>query len=386
VHETTPFDLVVDGGGSFSIRDFARQADDDMNLRVMTEMGYAATTIGTGDLYMGKQYFIERMAGAGFPAVSANVYDESTGGLLVQPYVIVKRAGKRFGIVGILDDQAVIRTKKGVATAGVTVTPPADELLKLLPDLRKKCDMIVLLAAMGQRDAKTLAETVPGIDFVIVGKQSQQGMQPVQAGGTILIMPGSRGQYITDYRLSFDADGSYTGFEGNTVALDDKVPADATIALELKEHKIVQDQIAKQAAAERAREMKEERLAEAGGYEKTCLGVEVSCRRCHVPQYSQWLDTPHAHAYETLAKAFQATNPACLRCHTTCELDLPLDGSVPVPENLRNVQCESCHGSGADHARDGSYGEIKVETCLVCHDKENSPDFDLATYLPKVMH
>jgi hypothetical protein len=103
-------------------------------------------------------------------------------------------------------------------------------------------------------------------------------------------------------------------------------------------------------------------------------------------QVEQWSATAHAHAYATLEKSLQATNPECLRCHSTCYIDLPADGSVQVAAELRNVQCESCHGMGTDHARDGTYGAVTGETCLACHDRENSPDFDLATYLPKVTH
>jgi hypothetical protein len=65
---------------------------------------------------------------------------------------------------------------------------------------------------------------------------------------------------------------------------------------------------------------------------------------------------------------------------------MPVDGSVTVANDLRNVQCEVCHGMAGDHARDGSYGKVTVATCVTCHDKENSPDFDFAEYLPKVTH
>lgn len=348
-------------------------------------MGYAATTIGLADLFMGRDYLVGLMTETGVTLVSANVYDESTGELLVEPYVVVERAGVRFGLVGVMDRTVDIPTRRGVDSPGVTVSSPIDELQALLPGLREKCDYVVVLAHMTVKQAIAMAEAVPEMDFVVVGNQAQKANEPFEAGGAVLVQPGARGQAMTDYRLRFDQSGDYLGYEGKAVTLDDKVPADAAMALRLKEHKLAVEALTKQQAAERASQ-REERLRGSELAPTPCLGAEPSCARCHAEQYEHWKKTSHAAAFATLQEALQSTDPACLRCHTTCQLELAQDGSIPVPDYLRGVQCESCHGIGTEHARDGSYGAIKVETCLSCHDEENSPDFDLATYLPKVTH
>ena len=55
-----------------------------------------------------------------------------------------------------------------------------------------------------------------------------------------------------------------------------------------------------------------------------------------------------------------------------------------------NVGCESCHGPSKAHCDDD-----KVQTphyagaknhCQGCHDRENSPEFSLDTYWPKILH
>ncbi|MBD3348669.1 MAG: hypothetical protein GF400_05690 [Candidatus Eisenbacteria bacterium] len=352
----------------------------------MVELGYDVTTIGVEDLYMGLDYFREVFGNFALPIVSANIYDESTGELVVEPYVIIEKAGVRFGVTGVMDHNTNIRTKRGeVESPGVTMTDFKEAVREIIPELSEKCDHVVVLAHMSKHHAEALVEQVSGIDIVVVGLQANPSMTAYERQNVMFIQPGNRGQHIADYRLSFDEEGVLQGYEGDVVKLDDKVPADAAMALKLKEHKQIVDAMRKEAAAARAREL-EERRAERGGYQETCLGVEASCTRCHAEQYEHWEGTPHAHAYATLQEKFQASNPECLRCHTTCQLDLKPDGSEVVPEELRNVQCESCHGMGTEHARDGSYGAIRVETCLKCHDKENSPDFSFATYLPKVTH
>ncbi len=67
------------------------------------------------------------------------------------------------------------------------------------------------------------------------------------------------------------------------------------------------------------------------------VGAE-KCKMCHKVQYASWLETTHAKATEA---AKGSTDPAfeadCLGCHATNS-----------DENLAGVQCEACHGAGAD--------------------------------------
>ncbi|MEE4273850.1 MAG: multiheme c-type cytochrome [Thermoanaerobaculales bacterium] len=67
------------------------------------------------------------------------------------------------------------------------------------------------------------------------------------------------------------------------------------------------------------------------------VGAE-KCKMCHKVQYGSWVETTHAKSTE-VAKA--STDPAfedkCLGCHATNS-----------DEALAGVQCEACHGAGAD--------------------------------------
>jgi len=80
---------------------------------------------------------------------------------------------------------------------------------------------------------------------------------------------------------------------------------------------------------------------------------ESRCKTCHnVAEtglfHSDWAATPHARAIFVLSEQERA-DPLCLSCHTT-GYGKP-GGFVSMAETpkLANVQCESCHGPGAEH-------------------------------------
>jgi len=372
--QETPYVLHLDGGSFLTRRSFESELIDAMNAKGMMESDLAATTIGAFDLFRGAEYLKQLIADHKIPIVSANVYDEETGELFVEPYMTVVRGGVTFGI----------RTQKDVETLGVTIADPMETLPAVLEKLSEKADYVILLSQLGLERSKLLAEELPGIDFLVMGAVAQYSAKSFEAGATVVLQPGYKGQRISDFRLQFDETNAYLGYSGTTRDLGDKVPSDAAMALLLKEHKIaIEDATRRRAAANRQATAK---TTTAPRYEEECLGAEATCSRCHQPQMDQWAATAHAKAFATLETAHQSTNPECLRCHSTCYLDIPLDGSVDVSATLRNVQCESCHGKATEHARDGSYGSVTVATCGRCHDKENSPNFDFAEYLPRVTH
>ena len=74
-----------------------------------------------------------------------------------------------------------------------------------------------------------------------------------------------------------------------------------------------------------------------GAGDHAFVGAE-KCKMCHKVQYGSWLETTHAKSTDA-AKA--STDPAfeakCLSCHAT-----------NADENLPGIQCEACHGAGAD--------------------------------------
>ncbi|MGQ9461490.1 MAG: multiheme c-type cytochrome [Candidatus Fervidibacter sp.] len=115
------------------------------------------------------------------------------------------------------------------------------------------------------------------------------------------------------------------------------------------------------------------------------------CGKCHQAQYEQWQKTDHARAIDTLVKQKRMAK-SCLTCHS---LEFRLRGVVTEKKG-RGVECVDCHVELQDPATAQMHGQrpgerptskiVNENVCLKCHDKENSPNFNLQTYLPKVVH
>jgi hypothetical protein len=111
-------------------------------------------------------------------------------------------------------------------------------------------------------------------------------------------------------------------------------------------------------------------------------GIEL-CSSCHFEEKKVWDLTAHARAFATLSKQFKEYNLDCVSCHVT-GYEKPGGSTVTVNDNLRDVQCEECHGPGAAHAKSP---EVKglidpsppLAMCVsACHHPPHVESFDPA--------
>jgi hypothetical protein len=121
------------------------------------------------------------------------------------------------------------------------------------------------------------------------------------------------------------------------------------------------------------------------------VGSEA-CSDCHQDQVDFWKTTRHAGAWKTLVDRGQQFDYECIGCHVT-GWGQPGGSNLAHNENLRDVQCETCHGPGSIHVAKG--GEEtpaavvlspKPELCASqCHTKEHSDTFQYEAYLRDIV-
>ena len=114
-----------------------------------------------------------------------------------------------------------------------------------------------------------------------------------------------------------------------------------------------------------------------------------TCAACHPEATAFWETTRHARAWKTLVDVRKQGHLDCVGCHLVgwqqpggvCRLDRT--------EGWTDVGCESCHGPGSAHIVEGEPAALiqqaDARACATCHNAEHSPNFDLRTWLPRVV-
>ena len=246
--------------------------------------------------------------------------------------------------------------------SGLKVNISSDEKLV------KKGMINILLS--GKQVAELKA--VKGWD-VIISSSGEQLDEPVASGKAAIVSGFPKGQKLGILSLKLNRKGKVIGSSHRWQALKQDVAEDPIIRAVLKEYD------RKVAAL-----LKEEELKPISGGQY--LGSE-KCVECHQSYVDSWKATKHSAAFATLERAGKSKDPECVKCHTVGFGEEGGFLSLKATPGLANVQCESCHGPGREHAADFSpMRPIGIEVCLRCHTHENSPEFDYQKYLEKIKH
>ncbi|HKB54047.1 MAG TPA: cytochrome c3 family protein [Ramlibacter sp.] len=112
---------------------------------------------------------------------------------------------------------------------------------------------------------------------------------------------------------------------------------------------------------------------------------QTACGTCHSGKQTEWAGTKHSHAWADLQASGHAS-ASCEPCHTTNEHGNSITvaaGFDAVPDSAyHDVQCEACHGPGADHIKAAEsvkpLASIATDTgltngCGECHSGSHDP-------------
>jgi predicted CXXCH cytochrome family protein len=123
----------------------------------------------------------------------------------------------------------------------------------------------------------------------------------------------------------------------------------------------------------------------------TASDKQTSCGNCHVEKQADWTTTKHAQAWGDLVGSGHQT-AECNSCHAVSErgnaTTAPAGYSAVADTAYQDVQCESCHGPGFDHASSPTLANrplasvnvptdpatwVESSTCGSCHTGSFSP-------------
>lgn len=168
--------VLLDAGDIFQGTPYFNFFGGELELKLMSEMGYAASAIGNHDFDNGLEGLLNQMPNASFPFLNAN-YDFSDTILKghIKEYLILKEQGIKIGLFGLGVELDGLVDKK---LYGNTLYQDPIKKAKEISSFLKKdmnCDLVICLSHLGYdyktekvSDLKLAAQTV-NIDLIIGG-------------------------------------------------------------------------------------------------------------------------------------------------------------------------------------------------------------------------
>ena len=363
--------LLVDTGDHF--KDPTRQGKlKALTLMKATEkMGYDAVALGERDLVYGSRFLQDHS----IPFIAGNIELEDLP--LKKSQTKEYKNGLKVAILSVVDPSLFYLKNH----TGLKVPNPDQIISKEILRIQKSSsvDLIVLLTHMNREKALKYMDK-DGVDIIINGHIHSEtdtvDMEPIYKYGKVFVQASPRGQKMGELRIKLDEMGKMS-FEQRMVRLDSSIKADLEM---LKLYEKYNDKIEVMFFENLAAKRDKEKVSVYAG--------DTACKTCHQATHDKWSSSRHGRAYETLRKINKAFDPECLVCHVVgyntpggfiSELDTP---------ELKNVQCEVCHGAGKKHIKApmSGFGKKARNACKNCHVKNHSPRFNFTQYWPRIKH
>lgn len=410
-------------------------------VEAYNHMNYDAIAIGSQDLGAGLEALQALAQKASFPFLSANLADHS-GALLLQPVAYVERAGMRIALIGLTGNVNLPES----CSASVKILPWQDVLPPIMATVSTNSDLVILLSNLSASENSEIAAQFADLHLIFQSGASKQNMRPQLINNTLITQAGHDGKYQGQISITWSTakkwqqeerpfltmqkeydrlgwlisrvrkkggpqvvykdnkagqeafqkkisryqqleqelkmmsqddiknDPSPATYSNHFHPLPPSVPDDATIITLLQE------------ARQKANTVRRQ-TAETSRLTQQYMGSN-SCRRCHEALYLVWIQTPHASSYQTLEKQDQNNNLSCVYCHVTGLEEDTASLAASLPENLRAVGCEVCHGPGKDHAAAPQQNPPSTRPnshlCTSCHSPERDDNFNFEIDKKKV--
>lgn len=374
-------------------------------LRAYVEMGYNAINLGIRETSIPVNQLREWDQQAGGILISANLLDQHD--LPVTRRSLVRELdGLKIGITGITMEG---RTIPGATEVPIVIDPvaPLQEVLSEFEN--SNVDLVILLADYTSENLEMLLSQISGFDLIVQGRDFTSA-PPVEstvlADGTRIVRMGEFGKYLGRIRLDFGDNGEIVGDEVIHVSLDSNTPTRSDISILLTDFRLELQDRREEFLDDPTNPFEKMRSVELIDVLSGFTGMGF-CTPCHQLYGHELQATGHSFAWNILDEE-NLLNSECLQCHTT-GYGYPTGMEDPFRDShLQGVQCESCHGPGAEHVREqyiiakeldpssmipfsDPIGlpftlEVPEVTCLTCHTEEWSPDFDFETYYPRILH
>ncbi len=325
--------------------------------------------------------------------ISANLISSRSGAPLLDPYLVktvslTKSApGFRVGFIGFSVQEH--SSKNG---ADYRWENPSASARKWLPELREKCDFVIALACMPIKDAIQLAIDNSGIDLILNGFEHQSAMPSIKVSQSTIVYAEDEAKSLGELRFSLKS--GQADVQPLNHRLTRKVADDPEIAAFMVKAQAQistrQTELARTTAHSHTHSHGHTHTH--GSIQSAAVSNFVTsqtCGNCHADAFEVWETSAHAHAIDILKREKKEFDTQCVVCHVTGSGQPGGFEDLYRTAHLANVQCEACHGQGREHSQQPTVVKMKSlgpNSCVTCHNRSNSPEFEFVSYWESIKH
>lgn len=395
----------------------------ELLMQTQKKFGLDAINVGIKDLTNGLKFLQDKSKAFEVPYISSNVVGVDSKKLAFEKYIIKNVSGIKVGIFGVT--QGITPKPSGVDWDVLDFATSAKETAKELKS--KGCEIIIILADVSKQPFEKMITSMQEVDFAVLG-HDQYRVNPEVVGQTTILRTRDRGRAIGTLEIGTGSNNSKPIFTNVTTTkraydqtlkrlekASDNLKTNIQKGLESTKKKLEEEtqnnyyafeliDLSTSVAdrediraeidavtlkvAEISRNKRALHNADYPSDPNRIFVGEKSCKECHTKQYKFWLETGHSRAYAILERENKQFSVDCVGCHVTGWEE---EGGFYQPKevgNLKNVQCESCHGPGKFHIEAELKNRKKTirripdeKKCLKCHTDEQTDGFNYPVFI-----
>jgi 5'-nucleotidase / UDP-sugar diphosphatase len=231
IRKGDPSVLLLDCGAVFD----DQKDTAELHLQAMELMGYDALNLGSPEFNFGKEFLELTHSSVSFPYLASNLLYGGNRLPWTREYIIKEVGGIKVAILGVLDPDGLVQLPNQEQVKGLEVIPPEAALNRLLPEVREKADLVILLSRFGAEKTLALVKAVKGVDVAISSGSDGQFLGKAPEN-TVLLHTLYLGRTMGLVKIALDEKRALSVSERRDVLLDSSVPGNGEIERLVEKH------------------------------------------------------------------------------------------------------------------------------------------------------
>jgi len=231
-----PNTLFLDGGDCISGTPLSTVFQGRPIFEIMSAMGYDAAVVGNHEYDHGWQLIEEFRELATFPLLCANAKDPAGALLADEEFAVFETGGVRIGVIGLITKDVPTLTQKSCITqkscsAGCSFEDPIAAARRLVPKVRERADVVIVLSHCGVQVDAAIAGAVEGIDLIVGGHSHTELKSALLVGDTHIVQAKCYFERVGIVDFVWDEEtGTISEFTSRLVVIDaDTMPSDPKV-------------------------------------------------------------------------------------------------------------------------------------------------------------